>query len=122
MNGNDSDREWARRLSALPKEVSPARDPWPDIASRISPHRAGVSTHRATPRAGRPWWPLAAAAALVSGVGVMWWMNAYTVTWKVPWKVRHCRAGCQPMPDRCKRPTRSTVLHCGSSKRCSVSS
>lgn len=78
MKGTDkeTDREWMRTLGGLPRQVSPRRDPWPEIAVRIA-GEDGVRAETFAARAGRPWWPLAAAAAVVASLGIVLWMNAF---------------------------------------------
>ncbi len=53
-NDNDiQDEKLRRALAALPREIRPERDLWPEIATRIAPRR-------------RQYWPAAAAIALVA--------------------------------------------------------
>ena len=69
-NGDDrDDRAWADRLSVLPREVEPARDPWPRIAAQISAQASAAQSRRPV-AAQRTWWPLAGAAAIVLALGV----------------------------------------------------
>jgi hypothetical protein len=59
------EQELLQRISALPREIPPGRDPWPDIAARI----AAPSALRARlPR----WGMLAAAASLLLAVAAGW--------------------------------------------------
>jgi hypothetical protein len=59
------EQELLQRIAALPREIRPGRDPWPDIAARI----AAPAAHRARlPR----WGLLAAAASLVMAVAAGW--------------------------------------------------
>jgi hypothetical protein len=54
-------------LQALPREIEPQRDLWPEVAAQIEPTRAGR---------GRRWlWPAAAAVLLVAGSSLL------TATW-----------------------------------------
>ena len=65
MNQNDTP-EWLRsHLQALPAEIPPARDLWPDIARRLD--RAGHSR----------WMPAAVAASVLISVAATWF------TWQV---------------------------------------
>lgn len=63
-NGNLTEAELIRRLGELPKRIEPRNDPWPRIQERIAAEGAG------RPRAGMPWFNLAAAVALAFAIGV----------------------------------------------------
>jgi len=58
---NDERPEWLdKHLAALPREINPGRDLWPDIAGRIR-------------KPARSWLPAAAlAASVILGVGAVW--------------------------------------------------
>jgi type VI protein secretion system component VasK len=69
---HDDTPEWLRaRLSALPKEIAPARDLWPDIARRLDGRK---SFH---------WMPLAAAASVLISIAAVW------ITWQAAVEQRH---------------------------------
>lgn len=55
-----NEKELLSRLAKLPREISPGRDPWPEISARIE--RAGARAGRAR---SHPGWMLRAAAASV---------------------------------------------------------
>jgi len=55
-----------RRLAALPREISPNKDPWPLISARIA---SGGAVSGSTPRR-RVYWPLAAVASFVLVIAV----------------------------------------------------
>jgi hypothetical protein len=61
MKTSMSEQDLIRRLGDLPREISPARDPWPEISARIE---AG-SGKSAVSSGGRSWLPMAAAAAVL---------------------------------------------------------
>jgi hypothetical protein len=65
---NDTRDSLDRRLRALPAEVPPARDLWPEIAARIEAE--GEETHPAPARAGWRVFALAASVALAAVLGV----------------------------------------------------
>lgn len=67
--GDDrDDRAWADHLSVLPREVEPARDPWPRIAARIAVQTVATDSRQPV-AARRKWWPLAGAAAILLALG-----------------------------------------------------
>ena len=61
MKASMNEQDLIRRLGDLPREISPERDPWPEISARIE---AG-SRNRADSADGRNWLPMAAAAAVL---------------------------------------------------------
>lgn len=61
MNKRMNEQELSERLATLPREISPGRDPWPEIAARITP------SGRSQPYA-RAWWIRAVAATAVLAV------------------------------------------------------
>lgn len=67
MKGNGDDREGMELLAGLPREMPPRRDPWPEIAARIS----ATAPHRPLAPWVFAWWPQAAAALLVVVVGII---------------------------------------------------
>ena len=65
MTESTGDKELLRRIAELPREIRPARDPWPEIAARIeAPARRRVSVPR--------WGMLGAAASLVVALAAGW--------------------------------------------------
>jgi hypothetical protein len=62
-----NEQELLKRLGALPGEISPRNDPWPEIHARISgEHAAGLSGGDAARPHRRGWLPMAAAAVLIA--------------------------------------------------------
>ena len=61
MSSGMSEKELLDQLAHLPREIRPARDPWPGILSRIE----GLSTGRASSGSRPNWWLRAAAASVL---------------------------------------------------------
>jgi len=79
---HDESLRW--QLRGLRHDVPPARDLWPDIASRIaaspqSPLRPLETVDRAEPlaRVQRRWMPWATAASMLLAVGFIWQSGAF---------------------------------------------
>lgn len=70
MNHERDEQELLGRIAALPRELRPARDPWPEIAARIERLERTERSGRAAPR----WWPAALAASLLLALaaGLLW--------------------------------------------------
>jgi hypothetical protein len=69
MTDHDPSARLDAALQALPRDVAPPRDLWPDIAARIEAERANLPAgSAANGRPGRPRWmmPLVAAAAAIT--------------------------------------------------------
>lgn len=68
MTNGIGEQELLRRIAQLPREVSPGRDPWADIADRIGQHdrQAGHSRRPAH------WRLLAVAASVTLALAVGW--------------------------------------------------
>jgi hypothetical protein len=56
-----NEKELLNRLAKLPREISPGRDPWPEISARLESSGATIGTRYSTPG----WWFKAAAASVV---------------------------------------------------------
>jgi hypothetical protein len=56
-----NEKELLNRLAKLPREISPGRDPWPEISARLERAGATIGTRYSTPG----WWFKAAAASVV---------------------------------------------------------
>ncbi|NNK37241.1 MAG: hypothetical protein HKP03_02065 [Xanthomonadales bacterium] len=67
MTKRISEQELAERISRLPREISPSRDPWPDIQARIS--RPAEPRQRRGIAAVRGWRAVAAAALVAVAAG-----------------------------------------------------
>jgi hypothetical protein len=70
VNQERDDKELLGRIAALPREICPERDPWPEIAARIERlDRAGRHGHPAL-----RWRPAALAASLLLALvaGLLW--------------------------------------------------
>lgn len=65
MTNTIGEQELLQRIAALPREIRPARDPWPEIAARIA---TPAARHSRLPS----WGILAAAASLVMAVAAGW--------------------------------------------------
>lgn len=71
MTKGIGEQELLRRIAELPREVSPERDPWPDISARIG------QNDRQAGRSGRPaYWRLLAVAASVTLALAVGWLLA----------------------------------------------
>lgn len=67
MTEQGQDTELLKRIGELPREIRPARDPWPEIAARIqSPAQRPARTR------GPRWAMLGAAASLVLALAAGW--------------------------------------------------
>ena len=70
MNHEREDQDLLERIAALPREIRPARDPWPEISARIGALEGVARAGRAAPR-----WrgaSLAAAVLLAVAAGLLW--------------------------------------------------
>ena len=68
---NDRNDPLVQRAAALPEEIQPGRDLWPEIANRLTPAARTTTVVR------RPLWPAALAAGLALAVlssSVTWWV------------------------------------------------
>ena len=65
----DETRSLVAAASELPREISPARDLYPEIAERIERHDASMTTDSVTPRVLRVRWIGLAASLLIVTVG-----------------------------------------------------
>ena len=61
MSTRMNEKELLNRLAELPREMSPGRDPWPEISARIESSGAGVGSTQPAPG----WLFKAAAASIV---------------------------------------------------------
>ena len=59
MNPSMNEKELLNRLAELPREISPGRDPWPEISARLE--SSGTGSALSAPR----WMLQAVAASLV---------------------------------------------------------
>jgi len=64
MSQRTSEKELLSRLADLPREISPGRDPWPEIFAAIGDSPAGSGTEKF----GAKWRFLAAAASVVLAI------------------------------------------------------
>jgi len=67
MKPSMNEQELIRKLGDLPREISPARDPWPEITARIK----AAPRESVTRAGGRSWLHMAAAAVLVIVAGLV---------------------------------------------------
>lgn len=79
MTERIGEQELLRRIAALPREIRPARDPWPEISARITasaahPPREVRLQRWSVPRWSMPRWSMLGAAASVVVALVAGWL------------------------------------------------